>query len=370
MNFLKLNILSELDNALKAEGITAPTAIQEKAIPPLLNFSNAYISSETGTGKTLAFLLPILTKLDAASKNLQAIILTPTNELASQIQDQLLRLNQNSDLNFRSQLLIGSGSSKRQLEKLKKKPHIIVGSPGRIFDFIKKRKLKVHTLNSLVIDEADKMLLDESLKLIEKIIRSLPRDVQKIFVSATNQPKSNSIAEEICGKIKKIHTGTNKIANNIEHSFIIARENEKPEILLKFFQKNKPKKTIIFAHKNETAANIAKHLIANRIAAGEIHGKCDKHQKVQTLAKFKNGKIKALVASDIAARGLDINNVSHIINYDIPGQSKNYLHRAGRTGRMGKNGCCLSLITPEEKNVPKRFDKELKIKFNQITINE
>jgi superfamily II DNA/RNA helicase len=189
----------------------------------------------------------------------------------------------------------------------------------------------------------------------------LPRDVQKVFVSATNQPKSNSIARKMCGEIIEIHAGSNKISKKIEHIFIIVRENEKLAELLKFFLKTKPRKSIVFAHKNETAKIIAKHLSANGIAAVEIHGARDKHQRVQTIAGFRKGKIKVLVASDIAARGLDFNDITHIINFDVPGQSKNYLHRAGRTGRMGKKGCCVSLLSPEEKNVPKRFEKELKI---------
>jgi len=371
MTFTDLNILPELETALVKENIVAPTPIQEKAVPVVANNKNAYISSETGTGKTLAYLLPLLSKIDAESKALQIIILTPTHELSSQIQDQLIRLKQNSAIDFRSQLLIGSGSAKRQLEKLKKKPHIVVGSTGRILEFIKIRKLKVHTVKSIVIDEADKMLFDENIGLIYGIIRSLPKFHQKIFVSATNQPKSNKIAVEMSSdKITEVHVGSNQIAGNIEHIYFLARESEKPEMLRKIINAYNSKHAIVFTHRNETAKKIAAHLKANGIIAGEIHGSCDKHERVKAINQFRKGIINVLVASDMAARGLDVKGVTHIINFDIPGQSKNYLHRAGRTGRAGEYGCCVSLVTPEEKSVVLRYERELKIKMNEKSISK
>ncbi|MCK5853369.1 DEAD/DEAH box helicase, partial [bacterium] len=224
MKFTELNILPVLESALEKENIVDPTPIQIRSSRAIFDGRDSYISSETGTGKTLAYLLPLLTKLNVDTKELQVIVLTPTHELASQVQDQLLRIKENSDFDFRSQLLIGSASMKRQLERLKKKPHIVIGSIGRILELTKKRKLKVHTVKTLVIDEADKILMSESLSMIDKITRSLVRDCQKIFVSATNQRRSNSIADEMSNEMVEVHSNSNQVIGNIEHIYFNVHE--------------------------------------------------------------------------------------------------------------------------------------------------
>jgi len=368
MNFKELNILPVLETALAKEDIVSPTPIQEKAAPVILDGKDVYISSETGTGKTLAYLLPLLSKLRINSKDLQIIILTPTHELASQIQDQLLRIKKNSSVEFMSQLLIGSASIKRQLERLKKRPHIVIGSIGRILELIKMRKLKVHTVRTLVIDEADKILMSESLSMIDKISRSLVKDCQKIFVSATNQSRSNIIAEKMSNGMIEVHSNSNQVIDNIEHIYFNVHENEKPELLRKIIRACGTKRAIVFTHRNETAKQIADKLAEHKISVGEIHGGRDKLSRVKTINQFRKGKINILVASDMVARGLDVKDVTHIFNFDIPSKSKDYLHRAGRTGRAGDYGYCISLMSNEELKIARRYQRELKINMTEASI--
>ncbi|MCF6176337.1 MAG: DEAD/DEAH box helicase [Victivallaceae bacterium] len=370
MKFNELAILPALETALIKENITVPTQIQEHGIPVIIDGKDVFISSETGSGKTLAYLLPLISKLDLTSKNLQVIIVTPTYELCSQIQDQLIKLNQNSGLGVRSQLLIGSASTKRQLEKLKKKPHIVVGSAGRILDLIKMKKLKVHAVNSMVIDEADKMLFGEEMDLVEDILRSMLKERQLIYVSATNQPESNETIASLSPALVSIHTQSNKIVDDIEHICFTAHENDKPKLLCKIINACDPERAIVFTHRNETAGRIARKLAEHKISVGELHGECDKQTRLQAINRFRNGKVKILVASDMAARGLDIKGVTHIFNVDAPGKSKDYLHRAGRTGRAGAHGYCISLMSGEEQKIVRRYERELKIIIKQASIYE
>jgi len=368
MKFTELNILPVLESALENENIVEPTPIQIRASRAIFDGRDSYISSETGTGKTLAYLLPLLTKLNVETKELQVIILTPTHELASQIQDQLLRIKENSDFDFRSQLLIGSASMKRQLERLKKKPHIAIGSIGRILELIKKRKLKAHTVKTLVIDEADKILMSESLSMIDKITRSLMKDCQKIFVSATNQRRSNSIADEMSNEMVEVHSNSNQVIDNIEHIYFNVHENEKPELLRKIIRACGTERAIVFTHRNETAKQIAEKLASHKISVGEIHGARDKLERVKTINQFRKGEINILVASDIVARGLDVKEITHSFNVEIPGKRKDYLHRAGRTGRAGECGYCISLMSNEEMKIARRYQRELGIKMTEATI--
>jgi len=370
MTFSELAILPALEAALAKEGIVTPTPIQEKAAPELLNGQDVYISSETGSGKTLAYLLPLLSQIDMSTKDLQVIVLTPTHELASQIQDQLIRLKQNSGLELRSQLLIGSASTKRQLEKLKKKPHIVVGSAGRILELTKLKKLKVHKVTSIVIDEADNMLFGDKLDTIHDILDCMLRDRQVILASATNQSEANKAISSISEDMVQIHTKSNKVCDTIEHLFFSAHENEKPKQLCRIIKACDPKRAIVFTHKNETAKRTAHKLADNGITVGEIHGECDKLKRVKAIEQFKRGKIQVLVASDMAARGLDVKGVSHIFNVDIPSKSKDYLHRAGRTGRAGANGYCISLMSGEEEKIGRRYERELNITMTRAHIAE
>jgi superfamily II DNA/RNA helicase len=368
MKFSELGILPALESALAKEDIVETNAIQEKAIPLMLDGQDVYISSETGTGKTLAYLLPLLSKLDCDSKGIQAVILTPTYELAAQIQDQLVRLRQNSTLDFRSMMVIGSAALKRQLEKLKSKPQIIVGSTGRILELLKMKKIKVSTVKTLVIDEADKMLLSESLGMMKDLQRAMLKDRQMVFVSATNLPATNQVAADMSANLMEAHTQSNQISDNITHIAFIAHENERPKLLCKVIHACDPERAIVFTHRNETAKRIARKLAEHGMEVGEIHGDCDKQDRVNAINQFRLGKIKILVASDMAARGLDVKGVTHIFNIDVPGKSRDYLHRAGRTGRAGEHGYCISFMSGVERKVARRYQRDLDIAITKASI--
>ncbi|MDT8391001.1 MAG: DEAD/DEAH box helicase [Lentisphaeria bacterium] len=368
VTFHDLGLPAALITALAAENIVNPTAIQHQAIPPVLDHQDVYISSPTGTGKTLAYALPLLAKIDVASKDLHVIILTPTHELSSQIHARLLLLNQNSGLGFRSQLLIGGASTKRQIEKLKKKPHLIVGSVGRVLELIAMKKLKVQAVRTLVIDEADSLLFADSLSGIKKILERIPAAPQLILVSATNQPETNAVAAALSPAMVQAHAESNHVARHIEHIWFSGHENEKPDLLRKILRAWEPQKAIVFTHRNDTAIRIAQGLINRGFTVSEIHGKCDKLTREKSINAFRQGKTTVMVASDMGARGLDIKGVSHVFNVDIPGQSLAYLHRAGRTGRAGEKGVCVSLVSPEEEKIIRRFERELDVQFTQAAM--
>ncbi len=370
MKFNELGILPELETALTKESITQPTQIQEIGMPAIMDGGDIFISSETGSGKTLAYLLPLISKLDIKSKNLQVVIITPTYELCSQIQDELVTLNQNSGLGFRSTMIIGSASTKRQLEKLKKKPHVIVGSAGRIFELIKMKKLKVHAVNSVVIDEADRMLFGNDLDVIKDILSAMLKERQLIYVSATNQPESNELIASLSPNLVNIHTKSNTLVDDIDHICFTASGNDKITFLRRIIKSCDPERGIVFTHKNETAILIAEKLRERKMSVGELHGECDKQTRVNTIKSFRNGKLQILVASDMVARGLDIKGVSHIFNIDPPSKSKDYLHRAGRTGRAGVHGYCISIVSGEEQKIVRRYERELDIKFSQAIITK
>ena len=368
MKFNELDILPVLETALAKEQIVEPTPIQQKSIPYILDGKDIYISSETGTGKTLAYLLPIISRIDSSTKDLQVIILAPTHELASQIHKQTLSLNQNSGLAFRSLLLIGGTSTNRQVDKLKKKPHIVIGSAGRILDLIQMRKLKSHNVKCMVIDEADSMLNGESIDLVNGILKTMLKQRQLILVSATNKKETNAAANSISDKLVHVFTNSNQVCNDIEHVYFEIPEKKKTDLLRKLIRSYKPERAIVFVHRNETAMQVAEQLRERGISAGEIHGDCNKFSREQSIKQFKQGKINILIASDVAARGLDIKGVTHIFNLDIPAKSNDYLHRAGRTGRAGKHGYCVSLMNNNDLKTANRYKDELKIQITKATI--
>jgi len=370
MKFSELAIDPIFDVALAKEQIVEPTPIQIATIPEVLKNKNIYISSETGTGKTLAFLLPLCQKIDTTITALQILVAVPTHELAMQIQQQILTLNNNGNLNIRSQVLIGSTAIKRQIEKLKKKPHIVIGSVGRINELIKMRKLKVHTVKTIVIDEADRMLYGDSIAGVKQVIKSTLRDRQLIFVSATEQKECNNEIAKICPDIHNIYIGANKINSNLEHLYLYCEERKKVELLRKLINAENPKKTIVFIHRNASAEMIVAKLTFHKFNVVDIHAAYDKIQRKNALQQFRNGKANILIASDIVARGLDIKDVTHIINYDTPAQSKAYLHRVGRTARAGKTGKAISFLTQQELRLIKRFERELNITIKPIHIKE
>ncbi len=370
MTFPETGLPPALVDALAKESITEPMPIQAAAIPVLLTGKSAYLNAETGTGKTLAYLLPLFCRLDPALAATQAIVIAPTHELAIQIQRQAGLLAQNAGLPVRTILLIGGTAMQRQLDKLKKKPHIAIGSPGRIRELIGMGKLRAQSVKSIVIDEADRLLMDESLESVRLIVRACPRDAQRVYVSATERPECTREAQAQAPGLQMLRAGAAPVNPNIEHLYVVCEERDKPEMLRKLIRTLNPAKSIVFVHRNLRAEIVAGKLAFHHLAVADLHGAFDKTERKKAMDAFRGGQAQVLIASDIAARGLDFEGVTHIFNLDMPTESKAYLHRVGRTARAGAKGYAVSLMTEPELRLVKRYEAELGITMHPAILRE
>jgi len=356
------NIDNRIITGLKMQKITKLTDIQNKVIPEMIKNNDLVVQSETGTGKTLAYLIPLFNKIDETKKQMQAIILTPTHELAIQVLRQIELLSLNSKMNITTTPIIGKVNIERQKEKLRKKPHIIVGSPGRILELIKMKKINAHTIKTIIIDEADSLLNKNNYEYIKGIIKSTQKDRQVVLFSASITNETKIKAKEITKEAQYIiNKGRAKTPNTIEHIMFIAKKRDKIAILRKFLRIAQPKKAMIFVNKKEDVDIFTSRLLYHGHNVEGLHGDKLKKERQQTMDKFRRGKLQYLVVTDIAARGLDIENITHIINIDIPEKTKGYLHRVGRSGRMGNKGVAISIVAENEIQFINLFKKELKI---------
>jgi ATP-dependent RNA helicase DeaD len=370
MTFAELQLPPELVSALTVQEISDPTPIQVAAVPVLLAGKDAYLHAETGTGKTLAYLLPLFCRLDAGVPATQLVIVAPTHELAIQIQRQCCDLAQNAGWAIRSLLLIGGTSTERQIDKLKKKPHLVVGTPGRIGELIAKGKLKTAHIRSIVIDEADRLMGEESEPAVRAIIKAAPPGRQLVFASATLERESTAAIQEVAPDLVFLKAGTAAVNENIEHFYVVCEERDKPDELRKLLHALQPVRALVFVHRNDVAERIAGKLAHHHIPAADLNAANDKRLRKQALDGFRSGEIRVLIASDIAARGLDIKGVTHIVNLDVPTLSKAYLHRVGRTGRAGEKGVAVSLVTDIEARVIPRYQSELGIVMQRVRMRE
>lgn len=360
-SFENLKINEKIISGLNAMGIEEPTEIQEKIIPLALEKTNIIGQSETGTGKTLAYLLPIIENIDINKKEMQCIILAPTHELAIQINNTINELKKASGLEITSAPLIGSANIKRQIDNLKAKPHILVGSAGRILELIRKKKVSAHTIKTIVIDEVDKLLDKNNLPTVKDIIKVTPKYTQIMMFSATLNNKTLDIAKTLAEDIKVVSVKGNKVNENINHNYIKTDSRKKVEALRKLLNALKSPKVLVFNNDSYTTNTAVEYLSFNNVKVAAIGGNGKMEDRKRALEDFRKGKINVLIASDIAARGLDIKGVTHVINFDIPEDSKDYLHRAGRVGRAGENGEVFSLVDDKEENIIKMHEKSFKI---------
>jgi superfamily II DNA/RNA helicase len=360
--FNNLAMNPSLVTALKEENITVPTDVQRRVIPEVLKNKDLIVQSETGTGKTLAYLLPLFKKLNTEAKEMQAIILVPTHELAIQIQRQIERLSQNSEVKVSSAPIIGNVNINRQIDSLKKKPHIIVGSAGRILELIKKRKISAHTIKTIILDEADRLMDDNNLDNVKAVVKSTLKERQLMMFSATISKEAEARAMEIMKEPEIIRVGGSiSIPATIEHMYFLAEQRDKIEVLRKLVRILNPPKAVVFAGEREEAEICAAKLKFHGFKAESIHGTNTKLDRKRAMDEFRAGKIQLLIASDIAARGLDIEGITHIFSLNLPEEPKDYLHRAGRTGRNGNAGVAVSIITSRELQMIGMYEKALKI---------
>jgi len=370
MTFAELGIPPPLVAALAKQDIVEPTAIQVAALPVLLAGQDAYLHSETGTGKTLAYLLPIFCRIAVAEDATQAIVVAPTHELAIQIQRQSVELAQHAGWPVRSLLLIGGTAIDRQVDKLKKKPHIVVGSPGRIRELIVMRKLKPGAVRSLVIDEADRLLLAESLPEIRAIVATLPRDRQLIMASATERPECAGAIAAIAPNLVRLRPAAAPVNANIEHFYVVCEQRDKPELLRKLLHALAPERAMVFVHRNETADRVAAQLAHHGIPVANLHAASHKRHRKQAMDDFRSGAVVVLIASDVGARGLDIAGITTVFNFDVPTESQAYLHRVGRTARAGAHGQAVTLMTAAEVRRVRRYEQELGIVLQGVRLRD
>ena len=368
MDFNGLGLDPKWVAALADQDIHQPTDIQRQAIPAVLQGRDTYISSETGTGKTLAYLLPLLARLDASPRSLQVVILAPTHELALQIQDQVRTLTTFAGGDVRSQVLIGGVSYRLQLEQLKAKPHLVAGTPERVLELIRSRKLKMHEVTCVVVDEADRLLVDQIRETVDSVIRSAPSRRQLIFVSATQQAQTSGEARMLAPDLLMVDTGGDKVSATIEHLFVIAEHRKKPEMLRRLIHATQPERALVFVHRNTSAEELADKLRFHDLRAVWIHGAANKTERKQAMEAFRRGDARVLISSDLSARGLDLPGVTHVFNLNPPTQSQDYLHRVGRTGRAGAAGCSILLIDPQEQRLVARYTRDLGIDLQAVRL--
>ena len=369
--FQDLNLSNNIIEGLKKQSIDTPTEIQALTIPEILLNKDVIGEAHTGSGKTLAFLAPLFEKIDKNTQGVQVLILAPTRELVMQIEKQCKLLAQNSNINISSTPIIGDVNMDKQIKKLKEtKPSIVIGTPGRVLDLIKKKKIKAHTIKTIVLDEGDNLLDNTHLRTVQDIIKSTMRDRQLLVFSATISPKAMDILKDLM-KEPVIFKNKEKISlnPNIEHIYIEVEERDKPEVLRKLVAAEDPSKTLVFINRGFNVELIADKLNYHHKNAFAMHKRITKEQRQQALEKFRNGSIDILVSSDISARGLDIPNISHIINLDFPINANEYLHRAGRTARGNNKGITVSLVTPKELRNLKQYEKQFKIKFKKMELS-
>jgi ATP-dependent RNA helicase DeaD len=369
-SFADLGLPPELLSALAKQQITVPTAIQVAALPVLLAGKDAYLNAPTGTGKTLAYLLPLFCRMAPDESATQVVIVAPTHELAIQIQRQCGELAVNAGWAIRSLLLVGGTSMERQLEKLKKKPHVVIGTLGRIHDLLDMGKLKVRALRSLVIDEADRMWVPENLPALRALFAAAPAGRQLIFASATPQEETPGALIAVAPGLTLVRAGEEPVNENIEHFYLVCEERDKPTLLRKLLHALQPERAMVFVNQTGTAEDVAARLEHHQVPAVSLDATGHKFSRKQAMDDFRTGRVRVMIASDMGARGLDIPGVTHVFNLDVPGQSMAYLHRVGRSARAGASGQAVTLVTDAELRLIRRFEGELGILLQAMRLRE
>lgn len=327
----------ELAKNIADKGYTSPSPIQDQAIIPILNRQDVIGLANTGTGKTAAFLLPIIELLRGIALRPSVLVVTPTRELAQQIDAEFRAFAKGMGLY--STLVVGGMNIDRQIRDLRRNPHVIIGTPGRLIDLLERHELHCGKMGVLVLDEADRMLDMGFLPNIRRIVSEMPKSRQTLFFSATMTPEIEALTSQFLDNPVTVSVRTAETSDHVEQDVIeYASQDHKYELLLDMLRKDHYDKVLVFCGKKYGAQRLADKLNKTEIAAAAIHGNKSQSQRTRALEAFKTGKVGVLVATDVAARGLDIPNVSHVINYDTPQVYEDYVHRIGRTGRGGARG--------------------------------
>ncbi|WP_026695060.1 DEAD/DEAH box helicase [Peribacillus kribbensis] len=359
LNKLKPAFLENWNNS----GFSAPTTIQEKAIPVMLEGKDLMAQSPTGTGKTLAYLLPALNSINEESSAIQALILASSHELVMQINEEIQKWTKGTKISGAS--FIGGANLKRQLEKLKKRPQVVVGTPGRIFELIKQKKMKMHEVKTIVLDEGDQLLVPEHTGTIQNIIKSTLKDRQVVLFSATLGEEIENRARELMSEPEVITVEKEEnIPSKVDHIYFISDPRDKIKLLEKI-SRLKGMKGLAFVNDIGNLSVLSERLSYNKVPHGVLHGESNKKDREAAIKSLRAGEHSLLLATEVAARGLDIKGLTHVIHYDLPKTVEQYIHRSGRTGRSGAEGTVISLLSPSEERDLKRYAKALNISISQ-----
>lgn len=357
--------LSEQEvRGLKAQKIEKLTPIQEKVYAPIMENKHVIAESETGSGKTLAYLLPLMKKYAGTQKANKVLVFVPTQELALQVKRQVEVFAKNSGMEVSAQAVFGNVRLDRQIEALKSKPVFVVGTPGRILELIEKKKITAHLVETVVFDEADKLLDKKVIEESEKVLKKLMRDVQKLFFSASMTKAAVEAAETLALNAVVIRQmAEQKIPKNITHTYVVVRKNERIEILRKLLSAYREQKCMVFFNGAFGIEEAVQKLQYHHYSVEAIYGNSTKEQRKKAMEGFHCGKLKTLIATDLAARGLHFDGIDVVIHATIPQNAKEYQHRAGRCGRNGRHGISICLITENEMDHIHKFGRQLGIQF-------
>ena len=363
-NFSSLGICEEFTGILKKNGITSPTPVQEKTIPILLQKQDIITQAQTGTGKTLAFLLPIMQNINPDKKCIQALIITPTRELALQITAEAKKLADAKGYQVLS--AYGGQDVERQMNKLKGDIHLVIGTPGRLLDHIRRKSIDLSKLSMIVLDEADTIMDMGFLPDLEKVMHALPQKRQTMLFSATISRAVRMISSKYLKNPQQVIVHTRNITlDEIKQKVIQISDRQKQDALFKILGEENPFMAIIFCKTKKRASALNFALCSLGYSSEELHGDMTQSKREKVMKSFREVKLQLLVATDIAARGLDVEGITHIINYDMPPDTDTYIHRIGRTGRAGQAGVAITFATPSDKDKLDIIEEGIRVKLEK-----
>ena len=368
MPFNKLGLSASIVSAITKQGYSKPTPIQLRAIPAVLSGNDVIAAAQTGTGKTAAFTLPLLERLittpTSKKDSVRALIITPTRELAAQIHQSVETYG--SRLPLRSSVIFGGVKINPQIKRLKQGSEIVIATPGRLLDLVNQRAIDLSHVETLVLDEADRMLDMGFIHDIRRIIRLLPKERQSLLFSATFSTEIKTLANKLLRQPQLIEESRNGVtAKRVSQMIYPVDKARKRELISYLIGSQNWEQVLIFTRTKRGANRLAQQLETDGLTAAAIHGNKSQGARTRALAAFKSGEVRVLVATDIAARGLDIDKLPHVVNYDLPNVAEDYVHRIGRTGRAENEGLALSLVSIDEQSLLRAIEKLLKNKIPQ-----
>ena len=371
MLFSELGLRTELLRAVEQNGYREATPIQQQAIPLILTGADVLAGAQTGTGKTAGFTLPLLERVHQTRapgpRRIRALILVPTRELAAQVSDSVRTYGRH--MHFKSAAIFGGVSARTQIDKIRKGLDIVIATPGRLLDLAQQKEIDLSSVEILVLDEADRMLDMGFIRDIRKIFRFLPEKRQNLLFSATFSNDIRRLANDLLDSPAEIQVAArNKPAERIRQTVLPVDKRRKRELLSHRIGKHNMRQVLVFTRTKHGANRLAEQLLKDRISATAIHGNKSQGARTRALADFKSGKTRVLVATDIAARGLDIDGLPHVVNYELPHVPEDYVHRIGRTARAGRDGQAISLVCVDETKLLNDIERLLNFKIQKEVV--